>query len=88
MTIRQLTVLNELGIHARVVSRIVNEARKYSSSIIVKKEDRSFDLKVMLGVIEIGACKDDVLRVEFDGEDEEQAAIAFEALFLDKFGEK
>ena len=88
MITKHLTILNELGIHARVVSRIVNEARRFNCSVTVKKEGCSFDLKNMLAVIKTAACYGEVLQVEFDGEDEEQAALAFEALFLDKFGEK
>lgn len=88
MITKQLEVLNELGLHARVASRIVRETRKFSSSVIVKKEGREYDLKNVTGVITLNAKNGDLLTVEFDGEDEETAAGAVEALFLNKFGEK
>ena len=88
MTVRKFEVLNELGLHARVASRIVREVRKFESSVTVKKEERSFDLKNVTGVITSGGKRGDILTIEFDGPDEEEAAAAMEALFLNKFGEK
>lgn len=88
MIVKQLEVLNELGLHARVASRIVREARKFKSGVIVQKEGRSFDLKNVTGVITVNAKRGDILAVEFEGDDEESAAAAIESLFLDKFGEK
>jgi len=87
MITRKLEVRNELGMHARVASRIVREARKFNSSVIVKKACKEYDLKNVTVVITVNAKCGDVLTVEFDGDDEASAAEAFEALFLNKFGE-
>jgi len=84
----QYEVINELGLHARVASRIVREARKFESSVIVKKNDRDFDLKNVTGVITVNAKCGDVLTIEFNGEDEEAAAEGLKLLFMNKFGEK
>lgn len=88
MITKQMEVLNELGLHARVASRIVRETRKFDSSVVVKKEGRDFDLKNVTGVITVNAKRGDVLLIEFEGADEEAAAAGMEALFLNKFGEK
>ena len=88
MLIKLLEVKNELGLHARVASRIVREARKFNSSVIVQKEGKSYDLKNVTGVITVNAKRGDMLIVEFDGEDEGAAAASMETLFEDKFGEK
>lgn len=88
MITKQFEVLNELGLHARVASRIVREARKFKSSVIVKKESKDYDLKNVTGVITANAKKGDILTVEFNGDDEETAADVVETLFLNKFGEK
>ena len=88
MLIKQLEVVNELGLHARVASRIVREARKFQSSVLVKKEGKSYDLKNVTGVITVNAKRGDILTVEFDGDDEAAAADSMEGLFKDKFGEK
>ena len=88
MITKQFEVLNELGFHARVASRIVREVRKFESSVIVKKDGKGFDLKNVTGVITANAKKSDVLTVEFSGADEAAAAEGLEKLFKDKFGEK
>jgi len=83
-----LEVLNELGLHARVASRVVREAKKFHSSVLVQKEGKTYDLKSVLGVMTVGAKYGDILSVEFNGDDEEAASEAIRELFLDKFGEK
>ncbi len=88
MITKQLTVENELGLHARVASRIVRETRAFQSTVRVRKDDRTFDLKNVTGVIMVNGKRGDVLTVEFDGADEVQACEAVTALFADKFGEK
>jgi len=88
MIIKQFEVLNELGLHARVASRIVREMRKFESSVIVKKGDREFDLKNVTGVITSNAKRGDIVTIEINGADEEIAADGLELLFKNKFGEK
>ena len=88
MITRQFEVLNELGFHARVASRIVREVRKFESSVIIKKSNREFDLKNVTGVITSNVKRGDVVTIEFTGADEETAADALETLFKNKFGEK
>lgn len=88
MVKKQLEVVNELGLHARVASRIVRELRKFESSVIAVKNNKNFDLKNVTGVITVNAKHGDVLEVEFSGPDENEAAQAVEKLFADKFGER
>jgi len=84
----QFEVLNELGLHARVASRVVREARKFESSVIAKKEGKDYDLKNVIGAITTNAKRGDTLTVEFSGSDEDDAAKGLELLFKSKFGEK
>ena len=88
MVTRQFEVLNELGFHARVASRIVREVRMFESSVIVKKDGKDFNLKNVTGVITANAKKGDVLTIEINGTDEDAATESLEKLFNNKFGEK
>lgn len=88
MITKQLTVENELGLHARVASRIVQETKAFQSTVQVRKDGKVFNLKNVTGVIMVNGKKGDVLTVEFSGEDEEQACEAVTTLFAHKFGEK
>lgn len=85
---RNLEVQNELGIHARVASRITREARRFESSVVVRKGDGVYDFKNVTGVIMVNARRGSILAFEFDGPDEDAAAEAFAALFAGKFGER
>lgn len=88
MILKELEVMNELGLHARVASRIVRELRKFESSVIVQKNGKSYDLKNVTGVITVNAKRGDILNVEFTGADETAAAESVAQLFAEKFGEK
>lgn len=85
---KELEVKNELGIHARVASRITREAKRFESSIIVRKGEGSYDFKNVTGVITVNAKRGSILKFEFDGPDEDAAAEAITALFASKFGER
>ena len=87
MVIKELQVLNKLGFHARVASRITRSVSEFQSSVNVKKDGRSYDLKSVTGVIMANAKQGDVLTIEIQGPDEENAAEALSALFAEKFGE-
>jgi len=87
MVIKELQVLNKLGFHARVASRITRSVSEFQSSVNVKKDGRSYDLKSVTGVIMANAKQGDVLTIEIQGPDEESAAEALSALFAEKFGE-
>jgi len=84
----QFEILNELGFHARVASRIVREVRKFQCSVIMKKDGKDFDLKNVTGVIMSNAKRGDVVTIEFDGVDDEAAEQGMRQLFENKFGEK
>jgi phosphotransferase system HPr (HPr) family protein len=77
-------VTNKLGLHARPASDMAMQARKFSSSIIIRNLDseppvdisaRSM-MKIMAGRIKTGTR----LEIVAEGEDEKQAADAIRAL--------
>ena len=88
MVVKELQVQNKLGFHARVASRITRSVSAFQSSVNVQKDGRRFDLKSVTGVMMANAKHGEMVTVEFDGADEQDAAQAMEALFADKFGER
>lgn len=88
MVVKELKVLNELGFHARVACRITRAAGEFESTICVRKDGQSFDLKNVTGVIMANAKHGDIVTVEIEGADEQAAADAMETLFAEKFGER
>ena len=87
MVVKELQVLNKLGFHARVASRITRSVSAFESSVNVCKDGKRYDLKSVTGVMLANAKQGDVLTIEIDGPDEERAAEALTVLFAEKFGE-
>lgn len=87
--IRQsITIQNKLGLHTRAAAKLVDIAKKFESRIELVFRDRVVDCKSIMGVITLGAQKNNILDVVIIGEDEQQALLAIIKLINDKFGEE
>jgi phosphotransferase system HPr (HPr) family protein len=83
----QIIIQNKLGLHTRAAAKLVDIAKRYASRIELVFNDRVVDCKSIMGVITLGAQKDNVVDVMITGEDEEQAIEAINKLVDGKFGE-
>lgn len=84
---QQITIQNKLGLHTRAAAKLVDIAKRFESKVELVFRDRAVDCKSIMGVITLGAQKDNVLDVIITGEDETQALEAIVKLVNDKFGE-
>ena len=73
---REVTVKNEVGLHARPVTFFIQKANEYKSSIWVEKDTRRANAKSLLGVLSLGIIQDSAITVIADGVDEEKAVDA------------
>ncbi|HEX4045978.1 MAG TPA: HPr family phosphocarrier protein [Gammaproteobacteria bacterium] len=86
--IRQsVTIQNKLGLHTRAAAKLVDVAKHFESHIELVYRDRSVDCKSIMGVITLGAQKDNLLDVIITGDDEQEALSAIRELVDNKFGE-
>lgn len=85
---QQITIQNKLGLHTRAAAKLVDTAKKFESHIEIIYRDRAVDCKSIMGVITLGAQKDNVIDVVISGRDEVQALEAITKLINDKFGEE
>lgn len=76
-----VTVNSECGLHARPASMLVSTAMKFSSNILIKKNDRTANCKSILSVLSIGASKGDELEIVIEGQDETDAFDTIKTLF-------
>ena len=83
-----LIISNKLGLHTRAAAKLVDLAKKYSSRIELMYRDRVVDGKSIMGVITLGAQKDDSIHLIIQGEDEDEALHALTVLINNKFGEE
>ncbi len=73
MISRNVTIQNNVGLHARPATFFIQKANSYSSSIWVEKEDRRVNAKSLLGVLSLGIVKGMTITLIADGSDEEEA---------------
>lgn len=84
---QQITIQNKLGLHTRAAAKLVDVAKGFESKIDLIYRDRMVDCKSIMGVITLGAQKDNVLDIVISGEDEKEAFEAIKKLVDNKFGE-
>ena len=73
MFVKDVTVENQVGLHARPATFFIQKANEYKSSIWVEKDDRRVNAKSLLGVLSLGIVGGTTIRVIADGVDEQQA---------------
>ena len=87
MSSKEITVENQVGLHARPATFFIQKANEFSSSIWVEKDDRKVNGKSLLGVLSLGITKGTTITIYADGADQEEALNALEALIKANFSE-
>lgn len=89
MVERILTVVGQLGLHARAAAKLVRVASQFQSTIELERVDtgQSADAKSILNVLMLAASSGTSLRAIAAGPDEAAALHALDDLFRDSFGE-
>jgi phosphocarrier protein len=88
MYTQEITVNNEVGLHARPATFFIQKANEFKSGIWVEKEDRRVNAKSLLGVLSLGIVKGTAITLIADGADEKEAVSALIELINDNFGEE
>ena len=57
MISRNITIQNNVGLHARPATFFIQKANSYKSSIWVEKDDRRVNAKSLLGVLSLGVTR-------------------------------
>lgn len=87
MVTRKMTVMNDLGLHARAAAALVNTSNAFSARIRVCRDGKSASARSILDLLLLGAATGSVIEVSAAGEDEEVAIAAITTLVLEGFGE-
>ena len=87
MYTQEITVNNEVGLHARPATFFIQKANECNSGIGVEKEDRRVNAKSLLGVLSLGIVRGTTSTLSADGSDEKEAVGALVELVKDNFGE-
>jgi len=87
MFMKETTVNNQVGLHARPATFFIQKANEFKSSIWVERDDRRVNAKSLLGVLSLGIVKGTTISLMADGPDEEQAVNALVELINSDFSE-
>jgi phosphocarrier protein HPr len=82
-----LLIQNELGLHARAATKLVQTASKYPCEVTVTKDGHEVNGKSIMGVLMLVASKGTTVTVKAKGDKAAEAVTAIVALINDKFGE-
>lgn len=80
MTQRDVTITNNIGLHARPATFFIQKANTFKSSIWIEKDERRVNAKSLLGVLSMGIAKGMTVTLIADGQDESVALNALVAL--------
>lgn len=87
MFIKEVTVSNQVGLHARPATFFIQKANEFKSSIWVERDDRRINAKSLLGVLSLGITGNTSIKILADGPDETQAVNALVELVESGFAE-
>ena len=87
MVTQEVTINNEVGLHARPATFFIQKANEFKSGIWVEKDERRVNAKSLLGVLSLGITKVTTITLLADGSDEKEAIAALSELVSGNFGE-
>ena len=84
----EVTIINELGMHARAATKFVQLAARFQADVLVEKDGQEVNGKSIMGVLMLVASKGSRIRIRTRGAQAEEAARALAQLVRDRFGEE
>ena len=87
MFVKEVSVKNQVGLHARPATFFIQKANEFKSSVWVEKDERRVNAKSLLGVLSLGIVGGTTSRIMADGSDEEQAVDGLVKLVESGFAE-
>ena len=83
-----ITIINKLGLHARAAAKFVGVAGRYPCQVRVGRSAQSLgDGKSIMSVMMLAAGKGTSIHLHTEGEQEQEALQALQALINDYFEE-
>ncbi len=87
MVYDSVEISNEFGIHARPASLLVKLILKYKSNVTFIKDSTKADGRSIMSIMMLAAGKGDKIKIEVDGDDEQEALQKIIELINNKFNE-
>ena len=87
MVSQSVTVVNELGMHARAAAKFVHLATRFNAHVKVARHGREMDGKSIMGILLLAAARGSIITISAEGADEQAAIEALVGLVASGFGE-
>lgn len=88
MVSREVTINNNIGLHARPATFFIQKANSFKCSIWVEREERRVNAKSLLGVLSLGIVKGMTVTLIAEGSDENEAVEGLVELINTGFPEQ
>jgi phosphocarrier protein HPr len=86
-SVAHFKIINQLGLHARAATKLVQLASKYPCEVELSRDDQSANGKSVMGVLLLCGSKGTVIQVRATGERADECVQAIGELIANKFGE-
>lgn len=87
MQLKEVEIINKLGLHARASAKLTKLASQYKCEVWITGNNRRVNAKSIMGVMTLAANKGTKLHIETNGDDENEAVGALTALIENYFEE-
>jgi len=81
------TITADTGVHARPATLLVNKAGQFESEVEMSYNDKTVNLKSIMGVMSLGIPKGAEIKITAEGSDEENAIKGVEEVIKEHLGE-
>jgi len=85
---REVTIRNELGLHARSAAKIVAIARKAAQEVWLSTDEDEVDAKSTMDILTLNRPKGSKLTIRIEKDIDHEILVAIVRLINDGFGEK
>ncbi len=83
----EFEIINQLGLHARAATKLVQLAAKFPCDVEIAREDQVANAKSVMGVLLLCGSRGTVVQVRAKGEKAEECVKAIGELIANRFGE-
>jgi phosphocarrier protein len=85
---KKATIMEQVGLHARPATFLIQKANEFKCSIWIEKDERRVNAKSLLGVLSLGVSKGTTISIIADGSDEVKAVNTLYDLINSGFAEE
>jgi phosphocarrier protein len=83
----EFEIINQLGLHARAATKLVQLAAKFPCEVEISREEQVANAKSVMGVLLLCGSKGTVVEVRACGEKADECVRAIGELIANRFGE-